>query len=427
MEVIISPGKIKGSLHIPASKSMMQRALAGALLHKGTTTILNPGYSADERVALNIIIQLGAIIKEQSNEKLVIVSEGRVGSIGEIDCGESGLAARLFAPIAAISEDRQLITGHGTLLKRSMKPFGDILPQLGVKLVDFFGHIPFMMEGPLKAASIKIDGKLSSQYFTGLLFALVFTARKKIKIKVKNLNSKPYIDLTLDMLTLFGKKIHHKDYHTFIIDPNLFENTGDITITMESDWSSAAFWLVGGAIAGGLQFTGLTMHSSQGDKAIMEVLESAGAPMAIQQDGFEIYSAAPLRAFTFNATDTPDLFPILSVLALFCEGESRIEGMHRLKHKESNRAKSICEMLDSFGASYKLHKDQLRIFGPSKIKSCTVNGHNDHRIIMAAAIAALRAEGPVTITTAENVSKSYPEFFNHLAAAGGQLTKNDFQ
>src|SRR3569832_1203623 len=150
MVAIIKPSSIQGEVRIPASKSIMQRALAGALLHEGTTTILNPGYSDDELAALNIIIQLGAIVKEHTSEKLVIISEGRISSTGEINCGESGLAARLFTPIAAISEERQLITGHGTITQRSMRPFEDILPELGVKLFDFFGHIPFMMEGPLK-------------------------------------------------------------------------------------------------------------------------------------------------------------------------------------------------------------------------------------------------------------------------------------
>lgn len=414
MEAIIEPGKLHGALAAPASKSMMQRTCAAALLHCGKTIIGNPGGADDDKAALNIIKQLGAEVNIISKDNLEILSTGIIRDISEIDCRESGLAARLFAPIAALSGEPIVLMGHGSLLHRSMHSFSEIFSALEVLLPGFPGTIPFTVLGPLKAKNVFIDGSLSSQFLTGILLVLAAAAKEPVTIDVRNLKSKPYIDLTLQVLELFGKKIVHDQYRYFHIDPSKFILKKEVAIHIESDWSSASYWLVGAAISGDVTLQNLSVASLQADKKIMEVLKIIGCNISV---GAEINIAfATLKAFRFDATDCPDLFPILSVLAAYCEGVTEIKGLHRLVHKESDRVKSIQEMLQQFGVSFYVKEDSLFITGQKELNAAAINGYNDHRIVMAAAIGALRAKDAVTIYGAEAVSKSYPRFFEDLSS-----------
>ncbi|MEI8279316.1 MAG: 3-phosphoshikimate 1-carboxyvinyltransferase [Bacteroidota bacterium] len=423
MEVIINPGFISGTVTPPASKSMMQRVCAAALLHKGTTTIYNAGTSDDDETALQVIQQLGATIV-RSYDSITVSSKGVHPVNNTIDCGESGLSARMFIPIAALHYEWIQILGSGSLLLRPMQVFKDILPQLDVDLEDFRGYIPFRVRGPLQANKVTIDGSVSSQFLTGILFAFTAAARKAITIKVEDLNSKPYTDLTLEVLDLFGKPITNEDYETFQIDPTVFHSRKAIVTTIEEDWSSAAFWLVAGAISGKVCVKGPKADSLQADKQILNILLQAGASILFANNEIHIKRSI-LNSFYFDATDCPDLFPILSVLAIFCNGTSSIKGLNRLHHKESNREKSITEMLTQFGVSYRTDNDRLYVTGTDSVKQARIDGHNDHRIIMAAAVASLRATGAVTISDAESVSKSYPDFFKHLNSLGIQSNINN--
>ena len=417
MQAIIKPGKLIGTLKVPASKSMMQRACAGAILHKGKTTIYNPGFSDDDKAALQIIQQLGAKIIFQSEEKIEIISDGVVHAAYEIDCSESGLSTRMFTPIAAISSNKIKITGKGSLLQRPMNDFGSILTDLGVDLFDFRGFIPFTVQGPLLPKNLTMDGSVSSQFLTGVLFALSAIAQNSITINVQHLKSKPYVAMSLQMLEQFGKKIVNNNYEKFIIDPSKFEYKDDVEINIESDWSSAAYWLVGAAIHGNVSLENLNKESLQADRKILDALNDAGCNVV--EKGNQLHVAtSTLKAFHFDATDAPDLFPILSILAANCEGESSIKSLHRLIHKESNRANSIAEMLTAFGVRFKMENDSLFIEGTKKLKAAHINSYHDHRIAMAAAIGALNADGEVAIENGEAVSKSYPEFLKHLKYSG---------
>ena len=420
MQVTINPGIIYGSITAPSSKSMTQRAYAAALLHKGTTIINNVGNSEDEKAALDIIKQLGATIENEVgnvNTTQTVKSNGITPISNSINCGESGLATRLFTPIAALSNQPIRIEGKGSLLQRPMNDFKEILPLLNVSLSKFDGCVPFTVQGPIKPGNIKINASGSSQFLSGLLFALSDCAKETITIEVTELNSKPYIDLTLEILEHFGKPILRNNYKEFFINPVDFHDSENIEVNIEGDWSGAAFMLVAGAISGSVTIQNLKIDSKQADRAIMDVLQSAGADI-IQNNGNIIVTRSQLNGFDFDATDCPDLFPVLSVLAACCKGESNIKGVHRIFHKESNRAESITEMLDCFDVPFSMEDDILRITGVKKLQGTVIDSYNDHRIVMAASIGALRAGSRVDITRAEAVNKSYPNFFSDLKHCG---------
>jgi 3-phosphoshikimate 1-carboxyvinyltransferase len=414
MTTIVSPSIINGTLAAPASKSSMQRACAAALLHKGTTHIHNAGISNDDKAALDIIQQLGATVHFK-NDYVEIISKGFGANILEaktINCGESGLSIRMFSPIAALSSSTIDINGEGSLQKRPMDFFDDIFPQLSIDIISTNGKLPLQIKGPLQPKDITIDGSLSSQFLTGLLFAFGEAATETVTISVVDLKSKPYIDLTLNVMANFGYNIVNDNYERFIINPKANKENEKINYTVEGDWSSASFLLVAGAIAGSVKLLGLDIHSAQADKAIMEVLKLCGAKIDISKEFIEI-TKDNLHAFEFDATDCPDLFPPMAALAAYCKGTTKIKGIHRLAAKESDRAKTLQDIFGKMGIDIVLENDEMIIEG-GKIKSAEVSSHHDHRIAMAAAVAALGAEGNITISEAEAINKSYPQFFEDL-------------
>ncbi len=426
MQVIISPSSLIGSVTAPASKSVMQRACAAALLKGGRTVLKNPGKSADDEAALDIIQQLGAIV-ERSDDKIIINSKGIKPVSNTIDCGESGLSVRMFTPIAALSYAPINITGSGSLMKRPLSFFDDVLPNLGVVIKSNSGLLPLQIQGPLNPKSITIDGSLSSQFLTGLLFAFSAANANDVTITVANLNSKPYIDLSLEVMKSFGLSIPvNNNYKSFYYSADL--NTSDKlaphSFFVEGDWSGAAFLLVAGAIAGEIKVTGLNASSVQADKTILKALEDAGVQIEYSENEISV-SPANLMAFNFDATDSPDLFPPLVALASYCKGKSVIKGVNRLTHKESNRSFSLQEEFKKLGVNIAIENDDMIIKGGSGIKATTVNSHHDHRIAMACGVAALKAGGNVTIEGAEAVNKSYPLFWQHLKSLGAVLSLKD--
>jgi len=415
MEVTISPSRIQGVMTAPASKSAMQRACAAALLRKGQTVLINPGISADDKAALQIIQQLGAQV-EHTDENILITGN-RVNPIAdEIDCGESGLSLRMFTSIAALSHQKIKITGHGSLAKRPMHFFDEVLPKLEVKCTSNNGFLPLEIQGPLQPKNISIDGSLSSQFLTGLLFAYASSDAKNVSINVSHLASKPYVDLTLNTLKAFSMNVpENRNYEAFVFHPNSINisTTKNLIHVIESDWSNAAFLLVAGAIAGSITVQGLDLNSVQGDKKIVEVLKMTKASMNILPAEITV-SQSDLIAFDFDATDCPDLFPPLVALACYCKGSSIIRGVHRLTHKESNRAVSLQLEFAKMGVTISIADDAMHVVGKEKIKGAKVSSNNDHRIAMACATAALNASEKTVIENAEAVDKSYPKFWDDL-------------
>lgn len=418
MIATISPSVISGSIQAPPSKSCMQRACAAALINKGTTIIDNGGNSNDEQAAKNIVQKLGATV-ESVRKQVVITSNDYIfnsdypGKHSIISVGESGLSLRMFAPLAALFKQEITLTGEGSILTRPVDFFEKVFPQLGVEVHTNNGKIPLQLHGPLKPKNITVDGSLSSQFLTGLLMAFAKSCKTPVSITVNNLTSKPYIDLTLDILKHFGFKVENHHYERFDIFPRKIYSDHSVKYTVEGDWSNIAFLLVSGAIAGEVTVKDAVMNSSQGDKGVINALESCGAGLRITKNEIKVMQK-DLTAFNFDATDSPDLFPPLVALAAYCKGTTTIKGVNRLLFKESNRAKTLQSEFEKMKVGITINGDLMLIKGSKNVKGAKVSSHNDHRIAMACAVAALKAKGNTVIHHAEAVNKSYPSFFNDI-------------
>jgi len=414
MEKIIYPSTIAVTVKAPSSKSMMQRAIAAAMLTNGKCVINNPSYCDDSLAAMSIIVGLGAKV-EPHPDKLIIEGGGNLKE-KKLNCGESGLAIRMFSPVAALFAEEITLTGANSLRKRPMQIIVDALSELGVKCSSADGFLPITVKGALKGGKIEIDGSFSSQLLTGLLMVLPL-AKNDSEITVRNLKSKPYIDMTMQLLSDFGITVINNDYSVFTIPANQKYLPRDYTV--EGDWSGGAFLLVAGAINGKITVSGLQQSSLQSDKTILTALKEAGAKMDITNDTVTV-EPAPLKSFTFDATHSPDLFPPLAALATYCTGETVIKGVSRLVHKESNRAETIVNEFSKLGVKIIIEDDSMKITGgiPTGGK---VESHEDHRIAMAMAVAALNASGKVCIRDSQSIAKSYPEFFKDLKALGGRV------
>ncbi len=414
MDRTIAPSYVKGDVIAPSSKSMTQRAIAASLLADGETTILNPSGCEDSRAAMSIAIGLGAEI-QIIDKKLKIKGSGILKE-KNLFCGESGLAIRMFSPIAALYSEEIIMTGTGSLKKRPMSMIEEALRQLGVGCKSKGGFLPLSIKGPLKGGKCEIDGSVSSQLLTGLLMALPIAAEDS-EINVRDLKSRPYIDMTLQVLDKFGIKVQNDNYIRFIIKGNQKYRAGSFEV--ESDWSGGAFLLVAGAINGEVTVHGLCPDSRQSDKAILTALDSAGARMSIRENSIGI-SNSDLRSFKFDSTESPDLFPPLVALASCCKGISVIKGVSRLIHKESDRANALMEEFGKLNIKVELKGDSMLVTG-GEVKGALIDSHNDHRIAMAAAVAALRASDKVMIKDSQCVAKSYPSFFDDLKQIGAMI------
>lgn len=423
MKVTIQPSQLKGIIQAPASKSSMQRACAAALLTKGKTIIQNPGHSNDDKAALGIIQSLGATTELVDGEWHV-ESNGIDPVASKVNCGESGLSIRMFASIAALSKEEITIVGKGSLLTRPMDFFNEIFPQLQVNIKSNDGKLPLVIQGPLQPADIEIDGSLSSQFLTGLLMAYAASDAKDVSIKVKDLKSKPYIDLTLHVMTQYGLKVpENRNYEEFFFnnDSSKAHPSGGGAYTVEGDWSGGAFLLVAGAIAGPITVRGLDLASAQADKAIVNAMMAANAGIAMDGKAIQLVPAE-MTGFEFDATDCPDLFPPLVALAAYCKGATTIKGVSRLTHKESNRALTLQEEFGKMGVKIELKSDTMVIHGGTIVSGARVHSRHDHRIAMACAVAALKAKGETVIDEAQAVNKSYPDFYQHLKSLGASLS-----
>lgn len=415
MQLTVLRSKISGNVVAPPSKSYAQRALAGALMAKGTTIVRNPSRSEDAKAALGIIRQLGATVDDRGDHLII---KGGFNPVGQkLECGEAGLSLRMFSPLAALSDRTMLMNGTGSLLKRPVQMITDCLNQLGCRCQSQDGYLPVWIRGPLKSGRAVIDGSVSSQLLTGMLLALP-VVKGDSEVFVANLQSRPYIDMTINILKQFGITVEHHEYETFQISGK--QKYRPATLTVEGDWSGAAFLLVAGALAGEITVSGLQPDSFQADRQVLKALGYAGAQIEVGENQITV-SRKELRAFDFDATHCPDLFPPLVALAAHCNGVSRIEGVGRLIHKESNRAKVLQEEFYKLGISMRVENGNLYVTGPSLMKTGEVDTHGDHRIAMAAATVAMISRTPVRINGAECVAKSYPEYFRDIKSVGGRI------
>jgi 3-phosphoshikimate 1-carboxyvinyltransferase len=413
MKIKVTPHQLSKSIFAPPSKSYLQRAIAMACFSDETYKILGYESSNDVDAAIGVARNLGKQVIIKGNH-LIISGKIDVAKKLTVNMGESGLCTRMFSPLLALIAHQPItIMGEGSLLKRPMSRVVELLTLLGCDVTSSNGFLPIIIhsKATVNEQLIEMDSSDSSQLLTGLLMAISVSNEKSYpRIKVTNLVSKPYIDITIEVVEQFGIKIHNEEYRKFTFQK--ITNTISSTITSEGDWSGAAFLLVAGAIAGKVSVFGLNLHSLQSDRAILSVLEQCGAQLN-KNDEFIASGKGNLQAFHFDASDCPDLFPPLAALASQCQGKSIIVGVNRLIHKESDRANTIKTVLNQLGIEVVLEDNEMHILG-GKIDGATVSSHNDHRIAMMATVMGLVASSSVTIEDAEAINKSYPKFYEDL-------------
>lgn len=419
----LTPNKFNGNTYTPPdSKSVIQRAIACALIKGGMSTIFYQTLSEDDHAALNIIQQLGAVVKINTNRIDIEIPEV-LNTDTTIQVGESGLATRMFVPILAAIGGNWTIEGKGSLVNRNMSDFESFLPQLGLSIKSNNGCLPLSMNGKMNPQTIRIDGSKSSQYLTGLLMSYTYLKAKNVSIEVEQLNSKPYIDLTVGVMETFGLYVpKNQDYKVFEYQTTE-KPTKYIKYTIEKDWSAASNFLVAATQFGPLKTIGLELFTEQADKGILQPLMESNAHSSIAPESITIAPSMKLQATHYNATHSPDLFPALAVLGTWNNGTSVIEGVSRLKNKESDRAATIVSEFAKLGIIINIQDDLMIIEGNQQAIGGIVDSCGDHRIAMACALLALKAKAPITIQNAHHVGKSYPNFFEDLAALGVTLEK----
>lgn len=434
------------ALQMPASKSFAQRAIIAAALAQGESTLRNYSPCEDSESALRVAQSMGAEVSRDGST--LRICGGHPFRANELFVGESGLLTRLMIPLSAeLGNGSVHITGEKTLLKRSLDGVPAVMSSFGAKVVsdptpDREPHdaasgcfVPLTVEGPLKTGKVEVLGKYGSQLISGLLMALPF-AQKNTTLAVHEPKSIPYMFITLDVMKRFGIKIAND----MLGGQDFLDSEGDWSLcseidfkvkggqhyrpcdmALEGDWSAAANFLVAGAIFGAVDLEGLDTKSLQADLSIMDILMEAGASLS-QDEGDEgpiHVRRAPLSAFSTDCTNCPDLFPIVSVLAAFCQGTSHILGVERLSHKESDRGAAILEMLTKMGVEAHIEGDELSIVGHSLsqrlltgtlLRGGDYTSRHDHRMVMALKVASFGADGPINIDDETCVGKSFPGF-----------------
>lgn len=418
MDAIQLPPKqrISGELQVPPSKSYAQRAIAIASLRHHKTILHQLGTNADVLAAQRIILKLGAQFSKKG--KSLILEKGIALNTSEdihIDCAESGLSSRLFSAFSLLYNQPFRITGKGSISNRTMEMTIDGLQQFGKRIESLNNHLPIIISGTTAPKKIGIDGSITSQFLTGLLIVTPFLPFDT-EIEVHNLKSKPYIEMTLDLLAHFGiMGIDNDGFKLFHIKGGQ-KSTRETEYTVEGDWSSAAFMIVAGAIGGKVKLHGLKRDSKQADRKILEVVKKAGA-MVRWEDELLVIEKSSVRPLEFDATDCPDLFPSLVVLAANALGTSIIKGVERLKHKESNRAIALKKECSKVGVTIELKEDFMLIHGKGKpeIKEeILFSSYNDHRMAMAMSLFSIGATHSIKIDNFHSINKSYPYFYKDL-------------
>lgn len=414
MKVTLSPSKTGGTIKAIASKSAAHRALICAAFADKPSLICCEETNEDICATVRCLNALGANIERAHPYfRVTPVAELKKGAL--LDCGESGSTLRFLLPIvAALGADASFVMS-GRLPERPLSPLYEELTRLGVSLSEQ-GENPFYCKGRLTDMNFSIRGDVSSQFISGLLFAIAVSKRQgSVKI-TSELESAPYIDLTVDMLKTFGVSVlSSTDGYEIIKNGGLFAHDD---LSVEGDWSNAAFPLALGAIGdSAVSVTDLKIDSRQGDRAIVDLLERFGAKISISENSVTV-SPALLHGIEIDARQIPDLVPILATVASVAEGRTVIYNASRLRIKESDRLSAISEVLRSLGATIAETPDGLIIDGTPDLRGGEVFSFGDHRIAMSAAVASARCKHSVTIAKAEATAKSYPSFFDDMSRLG---------
>lgn len=415
--VSISPASLHGNITVPASKSFAHRAIICAALAKGKSVIKNIEYSDDIIATLEAVEALGAGVTRHASSAEIDGSTMFTVKSAHINAHESGSTLRFMLSIASLLNQPITFSGQARLPLRPLDDLLNVLSAQGVKITSNGGKLPLTLQGRLLAGDIQIAGNVSSQYITGLLMALPLLEGNSTITLTSPLQSKDYITITIDVLKSFG--IHIEEIENgWKIEGN--QTYKPMTYVVEGDWSQAAFWLVGAALNGDIRLHGLSPQSVQGDREIYHILKKSGVSVAWDEN-ILICKKSNIAAQAIDASQIPDLVPILSVLLSFANGTSYITNAARARIKESDRLQTTADNLQLLGSQIAETEDGLTITGTSLLNGGTVKGYQDHRIVMAMAIAALRADSKVIITDAKSINKSYPHFFNDYEQLGGKV------
>lgn len=417
MNVLIRPGKLLGTIDAMPSKSHAHRVLIAQKLaqlqgQKKNDPLEVPDFSVDIEATKNCLVQLD---KEMPF----------------LDCKESGSTLRFLLPVAMALKEEAVFIGTGKLPERPISPLKEEMEAHGChfvmgskhqKVSDKFKEI-CTITGRLEPGEYTLPGNISSQFITGLLFALPLLEGDSVLRLTTKLESAGYVDLTLDVLEAFGIKVDRsfseEGFEVYEIAGNQRYTEPD-GLTIEGDWSNASFWLVCGALGGSVTVRGLDLKSSQRDKYIIDTLKLMGADIVIGE-GITVAAPGGLKGAEINVSQTPDMVPVLAAAMALSDGSSMITNAERLKIKESDRLRTVYDFLHKLGADITYGGSGLSLTGKEKLAGGEVNSHNDHRIAMAAAVASCGCKSAVTITGAEAVKKSYPDFFKDFAALGGKV------
>ena len=426
MKIKIKPGNLKGTIEIPPSKSYSHRAvIAAALAENGKKSkIDNLKFSVDITTTTDIMENWGAEIERFESALEIIGNGGKVVPKDKyVQCNESGSTIRFLIPVGITRENELIFDGKGKLVDRPLDSYYRIFKEQGLKYETTGGKLPLTVNGKLKPGNYEIDGNISSQFITGLLYALPLLEGDSKLIINKNLESKGYVDLTLEILKLAGIEIVNNDYKSFDIRGNQTYKSFDYTV--EGDYSQVAFWIVAGIISANRDNEVKCLHvnknSLQGDREIIEIVTRMGANLEIFDD-YVIVKPSKTKGTVIDISQCPDIAPILTVLAALSEGETRIINGERLRIKESDRIISIKTELNKLGANVAEKGDSLIIQGVQGFTGgVTVSAWNDHRIAMSLAVASSRCEKEIILEEAESVRKSYPHFWDDFVKMGGEI------
>lgn len=416
MEMRCTPAILSGKIKAISSKSDAHRVLICSALSNEPTKINCNVMSKDIAATVECLKNIGTDISV--SDGVISVTPDKFKKNAELDCGESGSTLRFLLPVVSALGIDATVIGHGRLPERPLSPLKEQMEKNGVEF-ETGSHFPLHLTGTLKSGEYELAGNVSSQFISGLLFALPMLDGDSVIKLIPPVESKSYLNITLSVLRKFGIEIQEKE-NLYIVKGNQ-KYISPKEITVDGDWSNASFFLCAGAISKeGITVSGLDMNSPQGDKNILTVLKRMGAEVTV--DGNEItVKKNKLLGTMVDGSDIPDAVPIISVMASMCEkGATHIINASRLRLKESDRIKTTFNMLDNVGAAVSETEDGLIIWGENDLIGGRVEGANDHRIVMSAAILSSLCAIPIDIIGSEAVEKSYPHFFEDFNSLGGK-------
>lgn len=417
-EIKIMPTPLKGRIDIPASKSLCHRAIIAAALAEGTSIISNIALSEDITATINAVQALGAKAVINKNKAIVTGTSFQNCKNSTIDCKESGSTLRFIIPLGLLTGCEIGYIGSGNLCNRPLDPYIEIFKQQGIEFSA--ERLPMNIKGKLRHGDISLKGNISSQFITGLMFALPTLQGNSTIYITDNLESKAYVALTIDTLKSFGIHVENNNYRSFFIKGK--QNYKAANYTVEGDYSQAAFWIAAGLLGQQIECNNIKNDSKQSDKAFIDIMQKSGGQININNNSITA-SKAQLNAFETDVSQCPDITPILAVVAALSKGTSRITGAARLRIKECDRLKAISTELNNLGAEVYENEDKLVIIGKEYLKGGEADSWGDHRIAMALSIASLKCTNPVTIKNSSVVSKSYPNFFEDFVKLGGIINE----